>query len=55
LTAKAAGVDRLFLIHHDPERSDTEVFDILSMARNIFPATDVATESTVVDLSELDG
>lgn len=55
LTAKAAGVDRLFLIHHDPERSDAEVFDILSMARNIFPATDVATESTVVDLSERDG
>lgn len=50
-TAEAAGVDRLFLIHHDPERSDSEVFDILSMARNIFTATDIAMESTVIDLS----
>lgn len=52
LTAKAAGVGRLFLTHHEPSRSDLEVFEILSMARRIFPDTDVATESTVLRIGD---
>jgi hypothetical protein len=37
----------LFLSHHDPNRTDDEVYDIQQRAREIFPNTDVATESTV--------
>lgn len=51
LTAAAAGVGRLFISHHDPARTDAEVFDIQSSARDVFAATDVATESTILDLS----
>jgi phosphoribosyl 1,2-cyclic phosphodiesterase len=49
LTAKHACVQKLFLSHHDPGRSDAGVLDFLSRARSIFPATEVATESTVCD------
>ncbi len=52
LTAKAANVGRLFLTHHEPERSDPEVFHILAMARRIFPETEVATERTVITVPE---
>jgi phosphoribosyl 1,2-cyclic phosphodiesterase len=54
LTARAANVGRLFLTHHDPNRSDPDVFEILSMARRVFPNTDVATESTVLRLAATD-
>jgi len=47
LTAKEARVGRLFLSHHDPDRSDAEVYEITSQARKLFPDTDAATETTV--------
>ena len=50
LAAKAAGVDRLYLSHHDPGRSDDELQDILQRARRIFPATELATETTLLEL-----
>jgi phosphoribosyl 1,2-cyclic phosphodiesterase len=49
LVAKEADVKRLYLSHHDPSRSDPEVYDILSRARRIFAGTEVATENTVLD------
>lgn len=52
LTAKAAGVKRLFLSHHDPERCDADIFEMQSKARNIFMKTDIAMERTVIRLSE---
>ena len=51
MTAKQAAVGRLYLSHHDPSRSDREVFDILSRARQIFDQTEVATESTKVEVA----
>jgi len=36
----------LFLSHHDPERSDVEVDEIVAAAREIFPVTEAATEAT---------
>ena len=48
--AKAAGVERLYLSHHDPTRSDDALQDVLQRARLIFPATELATESTVLEL-----
>ena len=52
MTAKAAGVQILFISHHDPDRSDSDLLHILRQAREIFPATEVATESTVCELPE---
>lgn len=49
LTAKAAGVGKLFISHHDPRRSDSQLYDILSRARGVFPDTEIATESTVCE------
>ena len=49
LTAKEANVGRLYLSHHDPSRSDPEVYDILSKARRIYANTEVATENTQFD------
>ena len=49
LTAKEANVSQLYLSHHDPSRSDPEVYDILSRARRIFAGTEVATENTILD------
>lgn len=49
LTAKEANVQRLYLSHHDPARSDGEVCDILSRSRRIFANTEVATENTLFD------
>ncbi len=50
LLAKAAGVERLYLSHHDPARSDGELEHILQEARLVFPGTELATESTVLEL-----
>lgn len=50
LTAREANVRRLYLSHHDPSRTDPEVYDILSRARRIFAGTEVATENTVLDI-----
>jgi len=52
LTAKEAGVEILYISHHDPDRSDAEVFDILSEARKIFPQSEIATESTVCEFPD---
>ena len=50
LTAKQAGVERLFLSHHDPARSDDELQEVLQRVRQIFPATELATETTVLEI-----
>ncbi|MSO92968.1 MAG: MBL fold metallo-hydrolase [Rhodospirillales bacterium] len=50
-TAKEADVGVLYISHHDPKRSDADVMEILAKARSIFPRTEVATETTVVDLA----
>ena len=44
-TARAAAVGRLYLSHHDPDRSDRELSDILVQARDVFPETELAVES----------
>lgn len=51
LTAQEAGVGRLYLSHHDPDRSDRELFEILYQARRIFPDSELASEATVFELS----
>ena len=48
--AKAAQVERLFLSHHDPTRTDDQLQDVLQQARRVFPAAELATESTVLEL-----
>jgi phosphoribosyl 1,2-cyclic phosphodiesterase len=50
LVARRAEVGRLILSHHDPSRTDREVFAIAAQARRIFPACEAATEDTVVHL-----
>ena len=51
-TAREAGARMLFLSHHDPGRSDEEVRALLARAREVFPATDIATESTSCEFPE---
>lgn len=50
ITAKAANVEKLYITHHDPSRTDEEVFAIEARAREIFANTEIATESTVLEL-----
>ena len=54
LTAREAGAGMLYLSHHDPGRSDPEVFAILSEARRVFERTEVATETTVCEFPACD-
>ena len=49
LTASEAGVNILYLTHHDPDRSDDELDNIIYQAREVFPRTEIATESSVCD------
>jgi ribonuclease BN (tRNA processing enzyme) len=49
--ARAAGVQRLALYHHDPRRSDAGVAAIEASARELFDRTFAATEGLVVDTS----
>jgi ribonuclease BN (tRNA processing enzyme) len=49
LTAKTANVERLYLIHHDPDRTDEDVSSILKNAKRVFPNTEIATESTLFE------
>jgi len=49
LTAKEAQVEMLFISHHDPDRTDYEVFQFLTEARKIFPDSEIATESTICE------
>jgi len=44
LTAKEAGVKQLFLFHHDPVRTETELIAMLEDARKIFKHTDISME-----------
>jgi phosphoribosyl 1,2-cyclic phosphodiesterase len=48
--AAAHDVGRLWLFHHKPGRTDTELSDIANRARAIFPATDVAGEGDTFEL-----
>jgi len=45
LTAKKAEVKRLFLYHHDPTRTDSEILALLSDAKKIFSHVEIARES----------
>jgi ribonuclease BN (tRNA processing enzyme) len=49
LTAREAQVKQLYLIHHDPDRSDEGLTPILHKAKSVFPNTKIATESSVYD------
>jgi phosphoribosyl 1,2-cyclic phosphodiesterase len=50
LLAKKAGVKKLVLFHHSPDRKDVEVEKIVSSARRIFPAAVAAKEGLVLKL-----
>jgi ribonuclease BN (tRNA processing enzyme) len=47
LTAREAVVDKLYLIHHNPDRTDADLRSILNDARQVFPNTEIATETLV--------
>jgi len=46
--AAANGIGRLFLFHHKPGRSDSELERIRGEARKVFAATDTASEETEI-------
>ncbi len=48
--AERAGVDRLVLISHDPDRTDEGVDAVLSAARNRFPRSDAAYPGLQLEL-----
>jgi phosphoribosyl 1,2-cyclic phosphodiesterase len=52
LTAREAKVDRLFLIHHDPDSTDEALMAILKDARKVFPNTEIATETLVYEVEK---
>jgi phosphoribosyl 1,2-cyclic phosphodiesterase len=52
VTALLAKVDQLYLIHHDPDRTDDDLDAILSNARQIFPNTKIATEKLACELKK---
>jgi phosphoribosyl 1,2-cyclic phosphodiesterase len=45
LTARKAMIDKLYLLHHDPDRSDAALEVILNDARKVFPNTKIAAET----------
>jgi ribonuclease BN (tRNA processing enzyme) len=45
LTAKGAKVKKLFLFHHDPEKTEEELKAILEDAKKVFRHTEIAMES----------
>jgi phosphoribosyl 1,2-cyclic phosphodiesterase len=47
LAAREAEVSKLYLIHHDPDRTDQHVMTILQAAQGVFLNTEIATESTI--------
>jgi hypothetical protein len=51
LVAKDTGVKRLFLFHHDPVRTETELTALLDDARKIFKHTEIAREREVFTLT----
>ncbi|HEX7087297.1 MAG TPA: MBL fold metallo-hydrolase [Vicinamibacterales bacterium] len=48
--AERAGVRELVLFHHDPERSDEALDEIVEQARRRFPATRAAREGELIDV-----
>ncbi len=48
--AKRAGVDRLVLFHHDPDRSDDQLDAIQTEAQREFPHVEVASEGLTIEL-----
>jgi phosphoribosyl 1,2-cyclic phosphodiesterase len=48
--ARAAGVGKLVLFHHDPTRTDEGVAAIEARAREVFPETVAAREGMTIDL-----
>ena len=50
--ARAAGVGRLVLFHHDPAHDDGQVARIEAATRALFPATSAAREGATVTLAE---
>jgi len=48
--AAQADVGRLFLSHHDPERTDDELIDVLARTRAVFERSELATEMTSWDV-----
>jgi ribonuclease BN (tRNA processing enzyme) len=52
LTAKEAEVKQLFLFHHDPVRTETELMAMLTDARTIFNNTDIAMEKGTYELMD---
>lgn len=48
--AAASGVERLFLFHHKPGRTDEQVVEIRACARRIFAATESACEGEWFDV-----
>jgi phosphoribosyl 1,2-cyclic phosphodiesterase len=48
--ARAAGVGKLVLFHHDPDRDDDDLDALLGRARAEFPSTDLAREGDAIAL-----
>lgn len=48
-TAVKCGVKRLVLVSHDPSRSDEQVDAVLTLARQVFPATAAGAENTTLE------
>jgi ribonuclease BN (tRNA processing enzyme) len=51
--ARAAGVKRLLLFHHDPEYDDRALAALQEAARQEFPETSLAFEGLEVSLSQI--
>jgi phosphoribosyl 1,2-cyclic phosphodiesterase len=51
--AKAAGVEKLVLFHHDPARTDVGVAEIERAARELVPGTRAAREGMVLEVGEV--
>ncbi len=49
-TARRAGVKKLILIHHDPDRDDTALEALEAEARNIFPGAIAAREGMTIEI-----
>jgi len=47
--ARQAGVGRLILTHHHPDRTDSQIDAIVAAAREVFPATSAAADGTSID------
>jgi hypothetical protein len=45
-------VDKLYLIHHDPDRTDVALKAILNDARKVFSNTELAAETLVYEVEK---